>query len=207
MVIFGKKDDKEREQLTPGEWLQTTIDRAVRINASDIHIEPTATKVVVRTRIDGILRVVDELDTSFFNPIISSLKVMAGLNITETRRPQDGHILFNLQSTAGGPSAICCSSGSTRLCIWIRSTRSTPLRSSERSSSANRRRVDVVDAVLEQELEHRVGAGQPRVRRLARRRPSSATSTAPVASIETAAGSGTTNCRIISLSSCSRMWQ
>lgn len=98
MALFKNNDDKEGVEATPSEWLQQTMDTAIRANASDIHIEPTALNVVVRARIDGILRVVDQLDVSYLSPIISCLKVMSGLNIAESRHPQDGHIVFNLQN-------------------------------------------------------------------------------------------------------------
>jgi len=105
MAIF-KKETEEAKQLAPNDWLQINLARAVKANASDIHIEPTTTVVLVRARIDGTLRVMEELDPSYANPLISSLKVMSGLNITETRRPQDGHIVFNLTTNSPVPVPI-----------------------------------------------------------------------------------------------------
>lgn len=105
MAIF-KKENQEPRQLTPSEWLQYNLHKAVKANASDIHIEPTASKVLARARIDGTLRILSELDQSYLNPIISSLKVMSGLNITETRRPQDGHIVFNLATEDAGSISV-----------------------------------------------------------------------------------------------------
>ncbi len=97
MALF-KNDQNAAPEVTPAEWLQQTLETAIKADASDIHIEPTALNVVVRARIDGILRIVDQLDPSFLNPIISCLKVMSGLNIAEARHPQDGHILFTAQN-------------------------------------------------------------------------------------------------------------
>lgn len=97
-------NNKETSQVTPADWIQETLETAIKANASDIHIEPTAFNMIVRARIDGILRVVDQLDISYLNPITSCLKVMSGLNITETRHPQDGHILFNMSGPAGSQS-------------------------------------------------------------------------------------------------------
>jgi len=99
-----KNNEKEAVQVTPSDWIQETLETAIKANASDIHIEPTALNMIVRARIDGILRVVDQLDISYLNPIISCLKVMSGLNITETRHPQDGHILFNMSFVNGAQS-------------------------------------------------------------------------------------------------------
>ncbi len=100
--MFNK--NKENTQVTPSDWIQETLETAIKANASDIHIEPSALNMVIRARIDGILRVVDQLDISYLNPIIACLKVMSGLNITETRHPQDGHILFTMNSKSDAVS-------------------------------------------------------------------------------------------------------
>jgi len=72
------------------------IKQAVRDRASDIHIEPQEDKLRVRYRIDGILSDVMSLPLSVHAPLISRLKIMAGLNIAERRRPQDGQITFDM---------------------------------------------------------------------------------------------------------------
>ncbi|MCX5803095.1 MAG: ATPase, T2SS/T4P/T4SS family [Proteobacteria bacterium] len=60
--------------------------------ASDIHLEPKRDFSVVRFRIDGILHNVYMLKKVIYNAIISRIKIMAGINIAERRRPQDGRI-------------------------------------------------------------------------------------------------------------------
>ncbi|HEY82276.1 MAG TPA: type II/IV secretion system protein [Dehalococcoidia bacterium] len=72
------------------------IKQAVRDRASDIHIEPQEDKLRVRYRIDGILSDVMSLPLSVHAPLLSRLKIMAGLNIAERRRPQDGQITFDM---------------------------------------------------------------------------------------------------------------
>ena len=67
------------------------ISEAASAGASDIHIEPERTHLRVRSRIDGILHETHQLPLSKHAPIISRMKVQAGLDITETRRSQDGH--------------------------------------------------------------------------------------------------------------------
>ena len=69
---------------------------AVREGASDIHIEPGEEKVRVRFRIDGILQDRSKLEKSLLPPIVSRLKILADLDITERRRPQDGRINLKL---------------------------------------------------------------------------------------------------------------
>jgi len=75
--------------------LQAIFEDAVSIQASDIHIEPDQNVLRIRQRIDGILQeqIVDE--TRIANALTSRLKLMAGLNISEKRLPQDGR--FNIK--------------------------------------------------------------------------------------------------------------
>ncbi|MFQ5860465.1 MAG: GspE/PulE family protein [Dehalococcoidia bacterium] len=74
--------------------LDLLIRQAVRDRASDVHIEPQENKLRIRSRIDGILHEVLSLPLSVHPPLVSRLKVMAGMNIAERRRPQDGQITF-----------------------------------------------------------------------------------------------------------------
>lgn len=64
--------------------------------ASDIHIDPQETKLVIRYRIDGVLRVERVLPKSMQNVLAARIKIMANLDITEYRIPQDGRIKLNL---------------------------------------------------------------------------------------------------------------
>jgi type IV pilus assembly protein PilB len=80
------------------EFVQGLMLLAVREGASDIHIEPGEEKVRVRFRIDGLLRERSKLDPSLLPPIVSRLKILGDLDITERRRPQDGRINLKLRS-------------------------------------------------------------------------------------------------------------
>ena len=66
------------------------LEKAVELRASDIHIEPFRTGLVVRMRVDGLLRNVPVAAAALPQAIISRVKIMAGLNIAERRLPQDG---------------------------------------------------------------------------------------------------------------------
>jgi type IV pilus assembly protein PilB len=68
------------------------IQEAVKLRASDIHIEPFADRVRVRYRIDGILQERDSPPRRLLAPILSRLKIMSQIDISEKRRPQDGRI-------------------------------------------------------------------------------------------------------------------
>ncbi len=72
------------------------IKQAVRDRASDIHVEPQEDRLRVRYRIDGILHEIMSLPLSVHPPLLSRVKIMAGLNIAERRRPQDGQISFDM---------------------------------------------------------------------------------------------------------------
>ena len=74
--------------------LDLLIRQASRDRASDIHIEPQEDHLRVRFRIDGILHDVMTLPLTVHQALVSRVKIMAGLNIAERRRPQDGQITF-----------------------------------------------------------------------------------------------------------------
>jgi general secretion pathway protein E len=66
------------------------LEKAIELRASDIHIEPFRTGLVVRMRVDGLLRVVPAPVDALPQALISRIKILAGLNIAERRLPQDG---------------------------------------------------------------------------------------------------------------------
>jgi type IV pilus assembly protein PilB len=72
--------------------VQAMIAEAVRSRASDIHIEPMKDRVRVRYRIDGECVERDRIPLRMKGPLISRLKIMAGIDIAEKRLPQDGRI-------------------------------------------------------------------------------------------------------------------
>ncbi len=72
------------------------LQNAVQQRASDIHIEPLEASIQVRYRIDGMLRIERTLPREMLRMLIVRIKVMANLNITETRRPQDGRVKITI---------------------------------------------------------------------------------------------------------------
>jgi type IV pilus assembly protein PilB len=76
------------------------ITQGVRDRASDIHIEPKDSEIRVRYRIDGALKDVLQLPSAMSAAIASRVKVMAGLNIVERNRPQDGQIQMTVDGSA-----------------------------------------------------------------------------------------------------------
>ncbi len=95
-------DDLSRELEEVGDLLEseddapvirlvnTLISQALKERASDIHIEPFETRILVRFRIDGVLHTIVHPPKGVQAAITSRIKVMAGLDIAEKRHPQDG---------------------------------------------------------------------------------------------------------------------
>ncbi len=98
------RSDYDLDQLVEAEMkvdapvvrlLQTLFEDAVQTGASDIHIEPDEKILRVRQRIDGVLHEQEFKEHQIASALVSRLKIMAGLNISERRLPQDGR--FNIR--------------------------------------------------------------------------------------------------------------
>jgi type IV pilus assembly protein PilB len=98
--IEAKQDDEDtvnvielREQLEGAPIIKLAnaiINKAVRVRASDIHIEPMQHMVRVRFRIDGLLQEIQNVPKDYQRALVSRIKITAGLDIAERRVPQDG---------------------------------------------------------------------------------------------------------------------
>ncbi len=71
--------------------LNSLVERAIKSNASDIHIEPFERETKVRMRIDGVILEYVSIQKNVHLPLIARIKIMANLDIAEKRKPQDGH--------------------------------------------------------------------------------------------------------------------
>ena len=72
------------------------ISQAIKNRASDIHFEPYEDSIVVRYRIDGILKEILKQDSKIASVLISRIKIISGLDISERRLPQDGRVSLSL---------------------------------------------------------------------------------------------------------------
>ncbi|WP_373777484.1 GspE/PulE family protein [Glaesserella sp.] len=90
--------EKPSEQLNFTDPIIQLLDNLFKFclskNASDIHIEPHKDKLIIRLRIDGVLHIYKTLSNQFTARIISRLKLLAKLDISESRLPQDGQFSF-----------------------------------------------------------------------------------------------------------------
>jgi type IV pilus assembly protein PilB len=78
-------------------FVNSLLAQALADNVSDIHVEPSKNIMRVRMRIDGKLREVPSPEKKLFLPIVSRIKILAGIDIAKTRTPQDGR--FNIRDS------------------------------------------------------------------------------------------------------------
>ncbi|NNG23205.1 GspE/PulE family protein [Telluria aromaticivorans] len=78
--------------------LQSVFDDAAQVRASDIHIEPQDGRLQIRFRIDGVLHLQTEADIKVATPLALRLKLMADLDISEKRLPQDGRFAVKVRN-------------------------------------------------------------------------------------------------------------
>ncbi len=96
---YNNEEFSEKEGLTLEEseghmkaTIRSIIVRAIYAQASDIHIEPRSSKVVIRFRVDGKLKIISELPNCL--ELINCVKIFAKMDITERKIPQDGYFAF-----------------------------------------------------------------------------------------------------------------
>ena len=78
--------------------LNSLIGKALKLGASDMHLEPWQGKYRVRFRIDGVLQDIEMLPAKMRLPVASRLKILSGMDIAEKRKPQDGKIEMKIAS-------------------------------------------------------------------------------------------------------------
>lgn len=85
------------EQTPVSKLVDSLLSRAIQLRASDIHIEPEETIVSVRYRVDGMLKQVTSFPSTVLPAVVSRIKILGGMDITETRKAQDGKIHTQLE--------------------------------------------------------------------------------------------------------------
>lgn len=78
--------------------LDRVLDHAITRAATDVHFEPLTTGLLVRFRIDGVMREIVELPPELIPPLVARVKVLAHLAVDEHRAPQDGRFTFDSES-------------------------------------------------------------------------------------------------------------
>ena len=94
---IASKDFKlENEQSAIMQLIEQILKSSIINNASDIHIEPSSTDVSIRNRVDGVLREIFILDIEVYNALVSRIKILGNLDISEKRRSQDGRFAMEI---------------------------------------------------------------------------------------------------------------
>ncbi len=92
--FYGEKKEiileREKGKSDVEKFLDRVLAEGIERGCSDIHIEPFSSFFRVRYRVDGILLNTEKLSIDYYPPIVSKVKIMCGLDITERRVPQDG---------------------------------------------------------------------------------------------------------------------
>jgi type IV pilus assembly protein PilB len=89
-----KKADLSEQDAPIIQLVSLVISKAVNARASDIHVEPLSNRLRIRYRIDGVCHEVEALPKQLKDQIISRIKILANIDISEKRRPQDGHMSY-----------------------------------------------------------------------------------------------------------------
>jgi type IV pilus assembly protein PilB len=101
-AVDGAESDEPGDLIAVAEeapivrMVDAILAQAIGERASDVHLEPTPDRLVVRFRVDGILHDASQAPLSVHRPAISRLKIMAGVDIAKTRLPQDGRFSVTL---------------------------------------------------------------------------------------------------------------
>lgn len=95
--VGGKDLKKAAEEIPTINIVNSVLEHAVYEGASDIHIEPTEKEVVVRYRIDGVLKPVMTLPKNVQSGLIARIKILSNLKIDEHMVPQDGRFKISIQ--------------------------------------------------------------------------------------------------------------
>ena len=95
---ISRSSKNHRKKLPSSSSCNLILTGALRRGASDIHIEPYEREFRVRFRIDGVLYVVMNPPMKLRDAMISRIKIMAKLDISEKRLPQDGRIKIRMNN-------------------------------------------------------------------------------------------------------------
>ncbi len=91
--------DAESQSAPTVRLVNSILEQAVTMRASDIHLEPQEKEVLVRMRVDGLLRVGITIPKDLQEQVISRLKIMSGMDIAERRVPQDGRVSVRVKGS------------------------------------------------------------------------------------------------------------
>ncbi|RKY32176.1 MAG: hypothetical protein DRP74_03200 [Candidatus Omnitrophota bacterium] len=97
-LLFKEGEIKDKREPAISRLVDTIINGGITARASDIHFEPQYPEMRLRYRIDGVLHDIMTIPKTIESAVISRIKILADMDITEHRRPQDGHITMSIDS-------------------------------------------------------------------------------------------------------------
>ena len=97
--------------------INKVLQQAAQRRVTDIHFEPQNNRIMVRLRVDGILQEGESFPRSLHGALMSRLKVLAGMNIAETRRPQDGRFSFDVAGKEYDVRVSCGNTGNGEMAV------------------------------------------------------------------------------------------
>ncbi len=100
-IHYAESQGEANEKIDYSDPVIKILDKLFKFclqkNASDIHLEPQKEKLIIRLRIDGVLHIYQTLSNNLASRLISRLKLLAKLDISENRLPQDGQFHFKTE--------------------------------------------------------------------------------------------------------------
>ncbi|WP_185900157.1 GspE/PulE family protein [Campylobacter sp. MIT 99-7217] len=91
------KDNTQKEQSGVSAFFELLIKEAIRLRTSDIHLEPSENRALIRFRIDGVLSLFLELEYEIYEALNSYIKLKSHLNLAEKRKAQDGSFSMSFE--------------------------------------------------------------------------------------------------------------
>ncbi len=98
-IASFKKEVEKSLSLKTTELLELVLGGALNLDASDLHLEPTEEKTKIRVRIDGLLQNVTGIDKSVYDSLLSRIKLLSGIKLNVTDKPQDGRFSIAVEET------------------------------------------------------------------------------------------------------------
>ncbi len=96
-AVLEETTAKDVSEPTVVEAVNLLLLQAVKVNASDIHIEPQERRMRIHLRVDGVLKDISPFEQNIYNALVSRIKIMSNLDIAERRLPQDGRFKVDLE--------------------------------------------------------------------------------------------------------------
>ena len=96
VIEFADPEEVAIDSMSTVQLVTTILENALQDEATDIHLEPQLEHLRIRYRIDGTLHGITTIPKDMMAPILSRVKVLSNLDVTERRRPQDGNFSMDI---------------------------------------------------------------------------------------------------------------